>query len=171
MIISAKKHIYFGDGKGKTSAAAGLCARAVTYGNRVLFCAFLKDNSSGEISSLARLGVETRCVASPCFTWELTGEQAGALRERVTEFFRMIEADAKAYDLIVLDEALDAVSEGFLEESRLIRFLEDNPRAEIVITGRRPSEALQEAADYITEMRLVKHPFYSGLPAREGIEK
>ncbi|MCL2539716.1 MAG: cob(I)yrinic acid a,c-diamide adenosyltransferase [Oscillospiraceae bacterium] len=171
MIEQAKKQVYFGDGKGKTTAAAGLCARALRYENRILFCSFFKDNSSGEMASLRKLGADVGCVKSPRFTWELDASQKAALKADVVEFFEKVKASAKDYDLIVLDEVLDAVAERMLDESSLLSFLEENPNTEIVMTGRNPSEALLGAVDYATEMKMIKHPFYCGLQAREGIEQ
>lgn len=171
MVETPKKHIYHGSGKGKTTAAAGLCARAVTYGNRVLFCSFLKDNSSGEIASLKKLGIDAECVCSSRFTWLLSAEEMIALKSNVKKFFDKIDSVADNYDLIVLDEVLDAVNEGLLPEEDLISFLKKHPNAEIVMTGRDPSERLVGIADYVTEMKMQKHPFNNNIAAREGIEK
>ncbi len=171
MIESAKRHIYHGNGKGKTTAAVGLCARAANYGNNILFCSFLKDNTSGEIASLQQIGVDTGCVASPRFTWQLTADELISLKDNVNGFFEKIENMANDYNLIVLDEVLDAINEGLLEEDKLIRLLSSFPNTEIVITGRDPSETLISMADYVTEMQMQKHPFTDNLPARNGIEK
>ena len=74
-------------------------------------------------------------------------------------------------DLLVLDEAMSACTTGMIEEGRLLELLEGRPEGlEVVMTGRNPSAALAERADYLTEMKLVKHPFQQGVSAREGIE-
>ena len=74
-------------------------------------------------------------------------------------------------DLLILDEVLGACAAGLLDESRLLSLLDGKPEPlEIVLTGRGPSQALQERADYVTEMKMVKHPFQRGVSAREGIE-
>lgn len=171
MIETPKKHIYHGTGKGKTTAAAGLCIRAKKYGNRVLFCSFLKDNQSGEIASLQQLGVDTRCVSSPQFTWLLTADEIITLKSDVKNFFDKINSMTDNYDLAVLDEVLDAVSGGLLPEDDLLLYLDKHPNVEIVMTGRDPSEQLVAVADYVTEMKMQKHPFNSNVAAREGIEK
>lgn len=170
MIESAKIHIYHGDGKGKTTAAVGLCARAVGRGNRVLFCSFLKDGTSGEVKSLNILGVDTRFLSTPGFTWQLDERQTEELKTRIGEFFSKIKQKSSDYDLIVLDEVLDAVNEKLLPEAEVIDFLRKNRETEIVLTGRGPSETLVEKADYVTEMKLCKHPFNQGVAAREGVE-
>ena len=78
---------------------------------------------------------------------------------------------AADYDLLVLDEIMSACSTGVVPEEEVLAFLGSKPEGlEVVLTGRNPSEALCQAADYITEMRKVKHPFDQGIPARKGIE-
>ena len=75
------------------------------------------------------------------------------------------------FDLLILDEVLGACTAGLLAESRLLSLLDGRPEPlEIVLTGRGPSQALRDRADYLTEMKPVKHPFDKGVPAREGIE-
>ena len=73
--------------------------------------------------------------------------------------------------LLVLDEVCAAISCGFLPEGEVLAFLDGKPDdLEVVMTGRNPSEALQERADYITEMVKRRHPFDKGIGARKGIE-
>ena len=71
----------------------------------------------------------------------------------------------------MLDEAVSSCNHGVIDEGALLRFLKSRPaRLEVVLTGREPSAALVEAADYVTEMKKVKHPFDAGIVARRGIE-
>lgn len=73
--------------------------------------------------------------------------------------------------MLVLDEAMSACSTGTIDEAELLAFLRTVPaELEVVLTGRDPSPAMLEAANYVTEMRKVKHPFDQGVPARPGIE-
>jgi len=66
---------------------------------------------------------------------------------------------------------MGACATGMVDEARLLELLAQRPaELEVVLTGRDPSQAMQDAADYVTEMRKVKHPFEQGVPAREGIE-
>ena len=171
MIDSPKKHLYHGDGKGKTTAAVGLSVRAAKYHNRVLFCSFLKDGSSGEMDMLKSLGIDTGSVASPAFTWLLTDSERAALTEKISVFWKNIAEKADNYDLIVLDEILDTINEKLFIEDELVNFLHAHPNIEIVITGRKPSARILEIADYVTEMKMLKHPFTNHTPPREGIEK
>ena len=74
-------------------------------------------------------------------------------------------------DLLVLDELCSAISTGMVPLDQVLAFLDSRPEnLEVVITGRDPAPELQERADYITEMRKIKHPFDKGVNAREGIE-
>ena len=168
-------HLYIGDGKGKTTAAVGLSVRAAGRDKKVLFAQFLKSGESGELAPLAKLGV--RLIRSRLrfgFTFRmndgekadcgveqqrLLGEIAAALRE-------------KNWDLLVLDEVLDALNAGLLDEGALRSFVEERPAGlEMVITGRNPPGWLMEQAGYITEMKKLKHPYDKGLAARIGIEQ
>ena len=74
-------------------------------------------------------------------------------------------------DLLVLDEACAALSLGMVEEALLRRAVLDRPAGrEICLTGRDPAPWLREAADYLTEMRCLRHPYDAGVPARRGVE-
>ncbi|NMA06555.1 MAG: cob(I)yrinic acid a,c-diamide adenosyltransferase [Ruminococcaceae bacterium] len=170
MNATPKIHIYYGNGKGKTTAAVGLAVRASAHDFRVEFNGFLKKDVGGENSVLAKLGVNCSFLDPGTFTWLLKEDEKIELAAKAEKYLSEISERAKNSDLIVLDEVLDAVSFGFLEESSLLRFLDENPHSEIVLTGRIASPALMKKADYITEMLPIKHPFDKGIMAREGIE-
>jgi len=167
-------HLYCGDGKGKTTAAAGLAARASGAGRRVIFAQFFKDGSSSEIKSLRQL--ETVCTMH-CKT--VPGrysrmDEAGRAQARTDyrRFFLDVAGAAwEGAELLVLDEVVSACNHGILQEDALVDFLREKPAAlEVVLTGRDPSPALVELADYVTEMRKIKHPYDRGVHARRGIE-
>ena len=155
-------HIYCGDGKGKTTASVGLAVRCAGRGNKVVFAQFLKDGTSGECRVLAKLPDVTVTEAEKRETADaLTRTFDAATGFAVREHAR----------LLVLDEICAAISCGFLDEKTVVKFLETKPETlEVVLTGRGPSEALQAHADYITEMKMQRHPFEKGIAAREGIE-
>ena len=166
-------HIYCGEGKGKTTAAVGLSVRASGCGKRVVFAQFLKSRKSGERTSLALLPGVTLTEVPECvkFTFRMTEQEKLAAAElcgkQLEEAFRL----AQGADLLVLDEAVGAVAKGLLEERTLLEYLRNKPKnLEVVLTGRNPSEELCEAADYISEIRKIKHPYDKGIPARRGIE-
>ncbi len=168
-------HIYCGDGKGKTTAGMGLCARAAGAGLRVLIIQFMKDNSSAE-RSLLGLSENITFEKGPAqekFSFEMTPEEK-AERKALYEK-RLREAARRAveenYDVLFLDESIYALRAGLLEETWLLEFLEKKPeKLEVILTGQEPSAALIQAADYVSEIRKVKHPYEKGVAAREGIE-
>lgn len=165
-------HIYYGDGKGKTTAAAGLCLRCLGAGLSALFCQFLKDGSSGEIQPLRQLGAQILAEWPAEFLWQMPPEkQREYCRAQHALFQRASEHMASgAYQIAILDEALDALSLGILTESELCQAIAA-AKCEVVLTGRAPTQALLDIADYATQMRAVKHPFASRrAPARRGIE-
>ena len=166
-------HIYCGDGKGKTTAAVGLSVRCAGCGRKVVFAQFFKDGSSGECCPLEKLPGITflRPEKSFGFFWTLSEEEKAEARAFYTAHLRRAIQLAEDADLLVLDEAMSACAHGMIDEGELLRFLREKPeKLEVVLTGRDPSPAMQEAADYITEMKKIKHPFDRGIPAREGVE-
>ncbi len=166
-------HIYFGEGKGKTTAATGLAARAAGSGMKVLFVQFFKDGSSGEVKSLKKLENITFLYPD---TYNgryatMTDDQKEITKKSYTEAMKKAIAMAKDADLIILDEAVSVFTYGFIDRDELLSFLRDNRETkEIVLTGRDPARQLLELADYATEMRKHRHPFDRGIAAREGIE-
>jgi len=168
-------HIYTGDGKGKTTAAVGLAARAAGRGIPVVFVQFMKNRPTGEIESLAKLpGVAIlRGKAGDGFSFTMTEEERQKSREIHNENLRRAVGLARAGDcLLVLDEVTSALKYGLLAEEMLRELLDQRPRGvEIVLTGREPPDWLLEAADYITEMKKIRHPYDRGVAARAGIEE
>lgn len=168
-------HIYCGDGKGKTTAAMGLCLRAAGAGKKVLICQFMKDGSSNErrilehTENISLMPVPARVSFSFRMSPTEREQAAAACRDL---FRRAALSAAQDTDVLLLDEVLYAVRSGFLDEAELVRFLKSRPQGlEIILTGRDPGEEVISLADYVSEIRKVKHPFEAGLPAREGIER
>ena len=169
-------HIYCGDGKGKTTAAVGLAVRCAGRGNKVLLVQFLKSRDSGELYSLAKLpDIEVmRGKESKKFTFQMNDEEKHALLLEHNKMFDMVLAKVRSgnYALLVLDEVIGAINARVFDENRLIEFLLNKPEnLEVVMSGRNPSARLIELADYVSEVRKVKHPMDRGIMAREGIEK
>ena len=166
-------HIYCGDGKGKTTAAVGLTLRSAGAGNRVVFTQFFKDGSSSEISLLRQIpGISVLHTKTVGGFWKrMTAEQQAPASRDYTELFHIACERAKNMDLLVLDEVISACNHGAVPEEALLEFLQNKPEnLEVVLTGQNPSEALLAQADYVTEMKKVKHPFDRGVLARKGIE-
>lgn len=169
-------HIYCGDGKGKTTAAVGLTVRAQGFGLKVLFMQFLKDGNSSELNVLKKLDNVEVLGAKPIkkFTFQMSKEEIEETKEMSAK--QLKEAEEKVmngdYNLLVLDEALGSIEAGVLDEQLILDFLKNKPeKLEVVITGRIPSDNMIEAADYVSRIEKVKHPYDQGIPARKGIEK
>lgn len=168
-------HIYCGDGKGKTSAAAGLAIRAAGTGMKVLFARFLKNEHSGELKVLDTVPeIEVMHLErSYGFFSTLSDREKEEVRAMYLGLWNKIRKKTLSggYDMLVIDEFMAAYNYGLIPHEEALRFLKEKPEAlEIVLTGRNPEEALVELADYVSEIRKVKHPFDRGITAREGIE-
>lgn len=166
-------HIYCGDGKGKTTCALGLGVRACGCAKRVLLAQFLKADDTGERKSLSKLqGFFLLAVPKTVkFTFRMTEEEKTEAAQRCRDIMREAASQSGNFDMLILDEVFGAIQSGVLEEEELLEFLRNKPKQlELVLTGRNPSPAVQELADYITEMKKIKHPYEKGIPARRGIE-
>jgi len=167
-------HIYTGEGKGKTTAAVGLAIRAKSRGLRVLFAQFMKGRAStGEVNILRDISVTVKRfyrIRSPFFYPDIDMEQ---LKKNVDEALAYIKRVIQRgrFDVIVLDEFNCLVDEGLLSEDRAINLLSNRPaNLELILTGRGVTKRLIQTADYVTEMKMIKHPFLKGVRARKGIE-
>ena len=168
-------HLYCGDGKGKTTAAAGLSLRAAGNGLRVLFAQFMKGQKSGEIDLLASISDITvmRADSSEKFTYQMTAEERQISEEKnrahLDEVFKVF--NASDYDVLVLDEAVTAAGRYMIDEEKLQSYISAFPEdKELVLTGNPPELWMIEAADYVTDMEKIKHPYDKGKDARKGIE-
>ena len=162
-------HLYWGDGKGKTTAAMGLALRALGHGRRVVILQFLKDGSSGEIEMLRRCGAAVYACPNAKFTWLMTDAERAEARRTNTRTLQTILQGS--FDLLVLDEACAACKNDLVEEALLREAAARAEQgAEVVLTGREPAVWMLDAADYSTELRAVKHPYTQGIAAREGVE-
>lgn len=169
-------HIYFGDGKGKTTAALGLALRAAGHGKKVVIVQFLKSWDCGELHSLdavENIKVIREMPGKTSFVRDMSEEEKqqtknahdGSLRQALDE------VDAGRCNLLILDEAIDAYGLGSLDESILFELIENKPFAlELVLTGHGKNVRMIESADYVMEVTKVKHPYDKGILARKGIE-
>ncbi|MCL2530413.1 MAG: cob(I)yrinic acid a,c-diamide adenosyltransferase [Coriobacteriia bacterium] len=168
-------HVYCGSGKGKTTAAIGLAVRSAGTGNKVLVAQFFKGRPSGELAVLATLPNVTvlRDESSNKFIWEMSEEEEASYL--ATQLALLEQAWSLAvegnFDLLILDEVLYLPFYKSLNEQRLLEMLHARPpRLEVVLTGRESSAAIDAAANYVTKMENIKHPFNTGIPQRKGIE-
>lgn len=168
-------HVYYGYGKGKTTAALGLAVRAAGSGKKVVIVQFLKDSNTSELCMLALLPNITvmRGTAAKVFVRKMTSEQLEETKKiqnaNMQQALELVESNN--CDLLILDEALDAYQLGLLDQKPFLALVLNKPcDLELVITGHKPDEQIFEAADYVTEMVKIKHPFDQGITARKGIE-
>ena len=163
-------HLYWGEGKGKTTAAMGLALRALGSGKRVVIVQFLKGGKSGEIPLLEQLGAKVyRGKAGQKFVFQMNDAEKAATRALQNENLRA--AMAESADLLLLDEAgsaweLDMVDKALLQKAVLERPAEQ----ECVLTAHAAPQWMLDAADYATEMKCHRHPYQRGISARQGIE-
>lgn len=168
-------HVYTGESKGKTTAAFGLAMRAAGHGKNVLVLQFLKSRvkNSGEAIAAKRCGITVtkfKGQTSPFFDPTVTrGELKKTIRKAIDRSIEQITSGK--YDLVILDEINNAVGNGYATVDDIRRIIDQKPEGlELVFTGRDAPAELIKAADYVTEMRMVKHPSVQGVKARKGIE-
>ena len=160
-------HIYYGDGKGKTTTGMGLITRAAGYGYRVLLYQFMKDNKTSERNILEHVRNITIVdgLNQEKFSFQMTEEEKE--ERRITQL-----AAEEKYDVLFMDEIIYTIGAKLLDEQVVLDYLKEKPEnLEVIMTGNYPSKAMVEAADYVSEIRKVKHPFDEGQRARGGIEK
>lgn len=169
------KHIYYGDGKGKTTAAIGLAVRAAGSKMKVLFVQFLKTEFSGErhILSHTENVTLTFCPLELKFTFEMDDKKKAQAAKIFKGIFdnAVTTALTEKYDMVVLDEVFEAINAHMLSESEVYEFITNAPSSmEIVMTGHNPPQKFMDCADYITEFKKIKHPYDRGITGRIGIE-
>ena len=163
-------HLYWGDGKGKTTAAMGLALRALGSGKRVVIVQFLKGGKSGEIPLLEQLGAKIyRGKAGQKFVFQMNDAEKAATRELQNANLRA--AQQEPADLLILDEAGSAWELDMVDKELLKTVVLERPaEQECVLTAHGAPDWMLEAADYSTEMKCHRHPYQKGIAAREGIE-
>jgi cob(I)alamin adenosyltransferase len=161
-----------GNGKGKSSSAFGMVARALGHGMRVGVVQFIKGQfSTGEEAFFRRFAEIEYHVMGEGFTWE-TQDRERDIRaaQRAWETARRMLQDPDLH-LVVLDELTLVLKYGYLRLEEVLRDLNARPTMQhVIVTGRSARAELIEAADTVTEMRAVKHAFAAGVRAQKGIE-
>ncbi|HEX9677695.1 MAG TPA: cob(I)yrinic acid a,c-diamide adenosyltransferase [Nitrososphaera sp.] len=168
--------VYTGKGKGKTTAALGIVLRAVGHGYRVGMIQFIKGEwYYGELTSSKRLEPEFEMIAAgkgfvgiidddhPLEDHQQAAKQALAVaREKLV---------SGAYDVLILDEINYAVKLNLLSDQDVLDLITSRPqKTTLVLTGNYAPESVLQAADLVTEMREIKHPYQSGIKAKKGID-
>lgn len=164
-----------GDGKGKTTCALGLMMRATGRGMNCCMIQFMKSKTDryGEHESAETLGIEVHTMGDG-FTWDTNDKTQDIKTSEETWALCVEKMRSEEYDLLVFDELVYVLDYKFLDlqivldEIKAVR--EKQPQLHIVVTGRNAPPELIEAADLVTEMKEVKHPFHAGIYAQQGIE-
>ena len=166
-------HILTGDGPGKTTSALGTALRAIGHGYKVYMIMFVKGKSDfGEVLLSKKI---------PNFTLVFSGRDAFVDRKKPEKIdFKLAQKNlalarevvmSGKFELVILDEINVAINFGLVELNDVIELVKEKPKkVELILTGRGAKKELLKVADYVTEMREIKHPYSRGLLAREGIE-
>ncbi len=165
--------IYCGDGKGKTTAALGLALRAAGAGMRVHIVQLMKGRPTSELNLLEKIPDITvsRLDRDYGFPAEMSPSVRSAVTDRHNALLREAERLLPQLDMLILDEFNSACRHGLLDRALAERLVLDNAdKMEIILTGRKPEQKFLDAADYISEIAAVRHPFARGVKARRGIE-
>lgn len=166
--------LYTGDGKGKTTAAVGQAMRAAGNGWKVCFAQFMKGNETGELHSMERLENVFICRSPKNFGFyhTLSENEKQELAQIHNDILNNILEEVKSgtCEMVILDEVTYPVNWGLIDLSKLKSLLSYGDKIEIIMTGRTPAVFLTECADYITEMKCIRHPYQKGIGARCGIE-
>lgn len=170
-------HVYTGNGKGKTTAALGLAIRATGHGKKVGIVYFDKGGSNyGERAVLPQLKKRIHFWATGLkrfepgrpFRFTITAEDRAEVERGIDIALGLF---VKKYDLVILDELCTCVGLKMTSIARVLNLLSTKPKhTELVMTGRNCPQSIIDRANLVTEMKLIKHYFYKGTPAREGIE-
>lgn len=164
-----------GDGKGKTTCALGLMMRAAGRGMNCCMIQFMKSKNDryGEHESAETLGIEVHTMGDG-FTWDTKNPEQDIKTSEETWALCVEKMRSEEYDLLVFDELVYVLDYKFLDLQKVLDEIktvrEKQPALHIVVTGRNAPQELIEAADLVTEMKEIKHPFHAGIFAQQGIE-
>ena len=164
-----------GDGKGKTTAAIGTMVRAAGRGLHCCLIQFMKSKTDryGEHDSLEKLGIEVHTMGAG-FTWDTKDTSLDIKTSEESWSLCVEKMRSEDYDLLVFDELVYVLDYKFLDLQKVLDEIKQvrtaQPHLHIIMTGRNAPEKLIEAADLVTEMKEIKHPFHAGIYAQQGIE-
>jgi cob(I)alamin adenosyltransferase len=167
-------HVYTGNGKGKTTASLGLALRALGHGYRVFMLQFMKGSKEyGELQAAEKYLPNLTIVQSGLETFVIkenpSKEDLDLARQGLDIAKKTVTAGV--YDLVILDEINVALDFNLIPLTEVLELLKNKPpHVELVLTGRYVPHEVIDAADLVSDVTLVKHPYYQGVEAREGIE-
>jgi len=168
-------HIYYGNGKGKTTAAMGLVLRALNYNLKVAVIKFFKPRYiSGEdriLEKYKNIKLIFSKYTHPQFMKNSQQDKEKAFQYQYSLFQKASEIIQKDFDMVVLDEVLDLIKPGIIKTKDLINLIRaKRENIELILTGHFINKSLVKQADLVTEMKKIKHYYYKDLIARKGVE-
>lgn len=164
-----------GDGKGKTTASIGTMVRAAGRGLDCCMIQFMKSKTDryGEHDSLEKLGIEVHTMGDG-FTWDTKNPEQDVRTSEETWALCVEKMRSGEYELLVFDELVYVLDYKFLDLDSVLSEIAEvraaQPHLHIIMSGRNAPQKLIDAADLVTEMREIKHPFHAGIFAQQGIE-
>ena len=166
-------YLYTGEGGGKTTAALGLALRSVGHGHKVVVIQFMKGRKDiGEYKIARRLHPHYEIFQfgrEEFIDLKNPSNEDKELAEKGLKFAR--EELMKKPNLMVLDELNLAVSIGLVNVRDVVKMLDEAPKDTVIaITGRQAPKELIDMADFVNEVKDIKHPYKKGIPAQEGIQ-
>jgi len=165
--------VYTGDGKGKTSAAFGLALRAVGRGLKVYIIQFIKGGFDyGELYIVEKIpNLKLSTFGRGRFVTEIPpSEEDSKFAREAFELAKKVVKSGK-YDVVILDEVNVALNLKMISTDEVMDLIKNKPKhVELILTGRYAPVQIIDAADLVTEMKEVKHPYAQGVPPRKGIE-
>jgi len=165
--------VYTGDGKGKTSAAFGLALRAVGRGLKVYVIQFIKGGFDyGELYIVEKIpNLKLATFGRGRFITDVPpSKEDSKLAEEALELAKKVVKSGE-YDVVVLDEVNVALNLKMISIDEVLGLVRDKPKhVELILTGRHAPPKIIDAADLVTEMKEIKHPYAQGVPPRKGIE-
>jgi len=192
-------HVYTGTGKGKTTASLGLALRAVGHNLKVFIVQFMKSGDTGELFAIERYVPNIKLVQvgkdaldekqMKIFSYKKQEEKRSENKLTEDEVYVFLPDDDEReasrrglelakkvimkgeVDLVILDEINCCLEKKLIPVEEILELIKNKPdHVELILTGRGAPQALMDAADYVSEVRRVKHPYDRGILARKGIE-
>ena len=190
-------HVITGDGKGKTTSSLGLALRAVGHGLKVYIIQFMKGDDTGEIFAIkkyvpnisivpyGRMALKDEQTKVFHYDGEGSDKEIGPKgkyyffppddkeeepsRRAMEHAFHVVKSED--YNVVILDEVNCVLDKSIVPIEALFKLIDEKPKnVELILTGRGAPEELIKRADYVNEVKSIKHPFDKGILARKGIE-
>lgn len=163
-------HIYTGEGKGKTSAGMGQAIRSAGRGMRVKIIQLFKRDTGEQFFLKGNIEYIQFRPLHPFFK-RYESEELESLKKEFLEFFNESTKDIRNYDLVLIDEFGPGINWKVIDENFAIEFIKNKPKnTELILTGRDYPQSILDCADYVSDLKKIKHPYDKGILAREGVE-